>query len=183
MEIHHIVPRNQGGGDDVDNLIPLCFDCHQEVGSYNPKHPKGNRYTEKELKARRDAFYQRVKDGKLSDEDMSSASFEESDKIRRLNIEKDFHAIYMFILEYTMTPPTQLFMEIDRLLELYIPDSFFAQSNLLETMEALGDILATETSPERRAINMASPVAEEINRLKHDFLVEYKRIFFGGIAQ
>ena len=30
-----------GGDNSVDNCIPLCFNCHAEVKSYNPKHPKG----------------------------------------------------------------------------------------------------------------------------------------------
>ena len=37
-----------------DNCIPLCFDCHVEVKQYNPKHLKGLKYTEGELKLRRD---------------------------------------------------------------------------------------------------------------------------------
>lgn len=29
------------GDNSVDNCILLCFNCHAEVKSYNPKHPKG----------------------------------------------------------------------------------------------------------------------------------------------
>lgn len=29
IEIHHIVRRSQGGGDEASNLVPLCRDCHQ----------------------------------------------------------------------------------------------------------------------------------------------------------
>ena len=25
---HHIVPQSAGGGDDIDNCLSLCFDCH-----------------------------------------------------------------------------------------------------------------------------------------------------------
>ena len=31
MEIHHIVPRSEGGPDTQGNGIPLCFDCHADV--------------------------------------------------------------------------------------------------------------------------------------------------------
>ncbi len=41
MEIHHIVPRSEGGDDSEENSIPLCLDCHADVMAYNPKHPKG----------------------------------------------------------------------------------------------------------------------------------------------
>ena len=56
MELHHI-----DGVDDnsADNCIPLCYDCHSEVKSFNPKHPKGKPYTPKELKAHRDKCYER----------------------------------------------------------------------------------------------------------------------------
>lgn len=57
IEVHHIIQQADGGKDIVDNAIPLCFGCHSEIGSYNPKHPKGNKYTPEELKTIRDAFY------------------------------------------------------------------------------------------------------------------------------
>ncbi len=57
IEVHHITQRADGGEDSLDNAIPLCFGCHSEIGSYNPKHPKGNRFKPKELKRIRDRFY------------------------------------------------------------------------------------------------------------------------------
>lgn len=65
IECHHIVPCEKGGDDNFENCIPLCFDCHAFVESYNPKHPKGNKYTENELKIRRDDFYKRISEGKI----------------------------------------------------------------------------------------------------------------------
>ena len=65
VECHHIIPHASGGDDTFDNCIPLCFDCHAMVGSYNPKHPKGNKFSPEELKDRRDSFYERVEDGEL----------------------------------------------------------------------------------------------------------------------
>lgn len=60
IEVHHIVPRAKGGKDTFDNAIPLCFDCHSEIGSYNSEHPKGNSFRPNELKRIRDAFYVKV---------------------------------------------------------------------------------------------------------------------------
>lgn len=57
MEIHHIQQKSDEGSDDFDNAIPLCFDCHADVNSYNDHHPKGSKYTEKELRSRRDTWY------------------------------------------------------------------------------------------------------------------------------
>lgn len=65
MECHHIVPKYNGGEDTFDNCIPLCFDCHQEIGAYNSKHKKGNKYSVSELKQRRNEFYQKITDGKF----------------------------------------------------------------------------------------------------------------------
>ena len=59
VEVHHIVPRNQGG-DDFDNAIALCFDCHADAGHYNPQHPRGTRFSPKELRAHRDKWYEIV---------------------------------------------------------------------------------------------------------------------------
>lgn len=59
MELHHIKQVADGGDDTADNCIPLCFDCHAEVKSYNPHHPKGKKFTEKELKEHRDKCYKK----------------------------------------------------------------------------------------------------------------------------
>ena len=31
IEVHHIVPRSKGGGNNKGNLINLCIDCHGKV--------------------------------------------------------------------------------------------------------------------------------------------------------
>lgn len=49
IEVHHIELKSEKGCDDIKNGIPLCFECHAEAVCYNPKHPKGRKYTENEL--------------------------------------------------------------------------------------------------------------------------------------
>ncbi len=61
IELHHITPVSEGGENTYDNCIPLCLDCHAEVLSYNPKHPKGRKYTNSELRRHRDRWYEKVK--------------------------------------------------------------------------------------------------------------------------
>jgi hypothetical protein len=61
IELHHIKPASEGGEDTYENCIPLCLNCHAEVLSYNPKHPKGRKYTESELQGHRDGWYEKVK--------------------------------------------------------------------------------------------------------------------------
>lgn len=51
MELHHVMYKASGGGDDIANAIPLCFECHAEVNHYNDSHPRGRKFTEEELLA------------------------------------------------------------------------------------------------------------------------------------
>jgi hypothetical protein len=60
IEGHHIIERADGGTDTLENCIPLCFDCHSDMRSYDFKHPKGTKYTTTELKRHRDNWYQKV---------------------------------------------------------------------------------------------------------------------------
>jgi hypothetical protein len=56
IETDHIVPSADGGNDDIDNAIPVCFDCHAEIHSYNPDHPRGRKFTSNELRAHKDRW-------------------------------------------------------------------------------------------------------------------------------
>jgi len=29
--LHHLTTRGAGGGDEPENLMPLCFNCHEEI--------------------------------------------------------------------------------------------------------------------------------------------------------
>ena len=49
METDHIRPQAEGGTDDIDNAIPVCFECHAEIHSYNDKHPRGRKFRPEEL--------------------------------------------------------------------------------------------------------------------------------------
>jgi HNH endonuclease len=69
IEAAHIVDEAVGGSNDEDNGIPLCFDCHQEIGSYNDKHPRGNKFRPEELRARRDQVYKLVAEGAFASRD------------------------------------------------------------------------------------------------------------------
>lgn len=68
MEIHHIKARADGGEDTFENAIPLCFDCHAIVRQYDPKHPKGTKFTESELKMHRDKWYQQMQNSENNKE-------------------------------------------------------------------------------------------------------------------
>ena len=45
-QAHHIRPRSQGGPTDIDNLMPLCWGCHDKVHHNDWRVvPKGNLHT------------------------------------------------------------------------------------------------------------------------------------------
>ena len=84
IECHHI-PMANGGPDTFENCIPLCFDCHADVETYNPEHPRGTKYSVRELKQRRDGWYAEIKNrrtllnsARLISEPIELESFEEA---------------------------------------------------------------------------------------------------------
>jgi hypothetical protein len=52
--------ESEGGENIFENAIPLCFNCHADMRSYDAKHPKGTKYSESELKRHRDNWYKKV---------------------------------------------------------------------------------------------------------------------------
>ncbi|HOQ86601.1 MAG TPA: HNH endonuclease signature motif containing protein [Phycisphaerae bacterium] len=56
IETDHIEPRAESGNDDIDNAIPVCFECHAEIHSYNPDHPRGRKFTPGELRKHKEQW-------------------------------------------------------------------------------------------------------------------------------
>jgi hypothetical protein len=56
METDHIIPKEDGGSDDIDNAIPVCFECHAEIHSYNDKHPRGRKFSPEELRRHKEQW-------------------------------------------------------------------------------------------------------------------------------
>jgi hypothetical protein len=56
IEVDHIEPASAPTSGGVGNAIPLCFECHAEVHHYNPKHPKGRKFTPGELRRHKDQW-------------------------------------------------------------------------------------------------------------------------------
>lgn len=36
IQLHHVVSRSHGGADTVDNIVPLCLTCHEQVTRREP---------------------------------------------------------------------------------------------------------------------------------------------------
>ena len=59
IELHHIIQKADGGEDSLENCIPLCFECHADMGKRDAHHPKGKGYFPEELRKHRDNWYQK----------------------------------------------------------------------------------------------------------------------------
>ena len=64
MALHHITQKAYGGDDSFENCIPLCLDCHEDMGKADPNHSTGKHYTERELRLHRDNWYESVKNAR-----------------------------------------------------------------------------------------------------------------------
>lgn len=53
IELAHIDQRADSHDDTIENAIPVCFECHAEIGLYNPRHPRGRRFSAEELRLHR----------------------------------------------------------------------------------------------------------------------------------
>ena len=62
METDHIVPRGEGGPDAIDNAIPVCFECHAEIHSYNDEHPRGRKFQPEELREHKEQWLRVCRD-------------------------------------------------------------------------------------------------------------------------
>lgn len=77
IELHHIIPQVDGGENTFENCIPLCFDCHADMSSYDFNHPKGTKYSTNELNKHRENWYETRKISLIS----QSNKYLEVDKI------------------------------------------------------------------------------------------------------
>jgi hypothetical protein len=62
IETDHIVPGAECGTDEIDNAIPVCFECHAEIHSYNDSHPRGRKFLPEELRAHKEKWLQVCRD-------------------------------------------------------------------------------------------------------------------------
>lgn len=53
VSLHHIVPKEEGGTDDIDNAIPLCPNCHDAVHGSRASGRTTKAYTPQELRLHR----------------------------------------------------------------------------------------------------------------------------------
>ena len=128
MEVHHIRAHADGGDDTFENAIPLCFDCHAIVRQYDAKHPKGIKFSEKELRQHRDAWYKLIKHGNQNDEN-------KQEKIEPVKIyhEKNFEKIML----HKVSNGKEIFHYLSNACGM----SYGEEAETLEEVKLIGDFL------------------------------------------
>ena len=56
IETDHMIQAADGGSDTIDNAIPVCFECHAEIHSYNDRHPRGRKFRPAELRGHKEQW-------------------------------------------------------------------------------------------------------------------------------
>ena len=63
VSVHHIIPPDAGGSDEIDNAIPLCPNCHDEVHRRCAPGSTTRAITPDELRLHRERTMEQVKNG------------------------------------------------------------------------------------------------------------------------
>lgn len=79
IEVHHIIPLEQGGKNTIENAIALCFDCHADAGHYFAGHPKGTRVSPEELRMARERWFVNVEQNNIVGNDNFDLSINNND--------------------------------------------------------------------------------------------------------
>lgn len=185
IEVAHIIAEADGGLNTDDNGIPLCFDCHQEIGGYDIRHPKGNKFTDIELKTRRDKVYELVENGVLQAQIVTSQlhrnlnTGHQNNSNIEINIyepTKEVKVIIELAQNYSTKPeniPLKLQLLNDRE-QAFVIDTLTEEFNNSESLNSLFAIITNENFKEKSLV-----ILEQILRkvtilmdidLKKDFM-------------
>lgn len=141
INLHHIVQKADGGDDSFENCIPLCLDCHEDMGKPDPRHSTGKHYSPKELIMHRDNWYARVKKGNIN----ADAPVCEEDKALFNQIRGYFDDELCGILkeyDFRGVIPSSFFTKLDRISRCADTSEFEFLNVELEALRAkLFDIL------------------------------------------
>lgn len=156
VEVHHIIPHSQGGTDDFENAIPLCFDCHADAGHYNAKHPKGSRISPRELRLARDRWYEIVERNGIAPPDELGSWY------CRYLICKDFEALHEICeSDLTRIPVDKPLLVHNRVLE-FLLRVLATHGQRYRHARSFGERYSSEaeyqkTYPDARRVNKTEP--------------------------
>jgi len=59
IELHHINPNlDLPDLNNIDNAIPVCYECHSKLEFSRLNSPRGSKYSPQEIKDRRNQIYE-----------------------------------------------------------------------------------------------------------------------------
>jgi hypothetical protein len=110
IEVHHIIPRSQGGEDTLENAIALCFDCHADAGHYFAGHPKGSKLNPEELKKHKEKWFKIVSEHRINEPQNAS--------VELFVANKDFQGSFepTFVKEITTYLDRNMYKKMNELL-------------------------------------------------------------------
>lgn len=156
IELHHIVQQGEDGEDSFDNCMPLCFDCHADMRSYDHLHPKGTKYTPNELKRHRDNWYSKVSASPGSTYTDRSVELDRNTFVLILKL-VSYSKLVRFIEEQAFAGAfsPKVFEDLDQVvresrdpaLEFIDADLEGMRLKLVDGIAKFGDYLATHTWP------------------------------------
>lgn len=155
IELHHIKLKSEGGEDNAENCIPLCFDCHADQTSYDHKHPKGIKYTSEEIKGHRDKWYKLVNQnlgtGTIDHLEQDQKTFYKIFEIIPPNPtiqylrQVDFNAWKFFLKPLTPITSFLICIENEPWIEFYDSDIEALKSNLVVLLMEFHEKITTDT--------------------------------------
>lgn len=90
IETDHIQPKERGGDDTIDNAIPVCFERHAEIQSYNDRDPRDRKCLPEGLRRHRDQWLKIC--GEHPDVLVSASRASDVGPLQALIDELEFHA-------------------------------------------------------------------------------------------
>ena len=176
METDHIKP---GGGDDIDNALPVCFECHAEIHCYNTDHPRGRKFTEKELRGHKEQWLNICE----NNPGIFSQPFQSSDAgpLNSLIDELEYNMYACGLLGSSLS--TSQFDEAIRkgAISLLEPDlknkinsAYSKASRLNQLFYAFSNVERNDKANEKRTrINKVTPETQEAIKEAHDSLLSF----------
>ena len=169
VQIHHIIPQEDGGPDIEDNAAPLCGTCHDLYG--------GNPNLRKEIRQRRDAWYRKcIIEEVKQDEEYSFQRIVKADPSAALELLR-FHLEYFIV---ALADASYIILQsktLDRIIyELREKGSLtLRERDLLSKMIRLLDSNVHETSIDEQTIDWAMEIGPKLLKtLDKKLIVPYE---------
>jgi len=192
IETDHIEPRAESHNDDIENAIPVCFECHAEVHSYNDKHPRGRKFTAEELRRHRDqwiAICERspaVLVGAIRDRDVGplQALYDELEFNRAVGVRstKKGRGAQFLNTQFLRAVQEGAVSILEETLKQSIHDAYAAMSHANQHIFAEANENARSTGEGKNAMNASKGIDDSVPLIE-SALAELRKFLAGNAGQ